>query len=324
MPRIKRMLPAPLSVCIHLRDNLWRDERGGILILFVVILMVGGIAVDMMRYESERVRLQGTADRAVLAGSAVREVEGNPSPEDIIRSYFEPEGLGFTIAGDRLSVRTIELGARVVEVVPSGVRTTFLRLSGTDQLDMHLRAGAVEGLAEVDVEIVMVLDVSTSMLHFDRLDNFKEAAAGFVTSMLGGEDRGNGVITFVPYSTQVWLPPEILNNFSNLDDPPSGSLNNAWCHDWYDISQVTKSATQPKFRQNCLVRNGDWVMPYVKPMATDLEEALDYINALTVYGQTHIDLGVRTGALFFDPSLRQIMQASGLVSGDPNPAGLSA
>ena len=40
MPRIKRMLPAPLSVCIHLRDNLWRDERGGILILFVVILMV--------------------------------------------------------------------------------------------------------------------------------------------------------------------------------------------------------------------------------------------------------------------------------------------
>ncbi len=47
-----------------------RDENGSLivftLILFVLMAMMGGIAVDLMRYEATRVQLQQTLDRATL------------------------------------------------------------------------------------------------------------------------------------------------------------------------------------------------------------------------------------------------------------------
>ena len=48
------------------------DERGAmavfILLMFVVMFMFGGIAIDVMRYETRRVALQQTMDRAALEG----------------------------------------------------------------------------------------------------------------------------------------------------------------------------------------------------------------------------------------------------------------
>ena len=37
------------------------------LIIFVLMLLIGGMAVDLMRFESTRSKLQSTADRASLA-----------------------------------------------------------------------------------------------------------------------------------------------------------------------------------------------------------------------------------------------------------------
>ena len=50
-----------------------RDEDGEIiiltLILLVVMLVVGGMGVDFMRFEARRVVLQSVSDRAVLAAA---------------------------------------------------------------------------------------------------------------------------------------------------------------------------------------------------------------------------------------------------------------
>ena len=43
------------------------------LFVFVAMLLVGGLAIDLMRHENERLRMQGATDRAVLAATMLRD-----------------------------------------------------------------------------------------------------------------------------------------------------------------------------------------------------------------------------------------------------------
>ena len=318
----------------ELRSRLFRyrrDEDGAILIfgliVFVIMLMVGGIAVDMMRYESERVRLQGTADRAVLAAAMMRDNPNNPNqptPEDVLRSYFEAEGLAAYIEGEgRLFVDDGETsGFREVAVAPrANLNTTFMRLSGVDQLDMNLLAAASEGIVEQKIEIAMVLDVSGSMA-FDavnnvlipqdepRMDALHQAATDFATAMLTDNENGRVALSIAPYSTEVVMPPTTLSFFNNLSDPVSGNMTNAFCIDFDTWNSVTDSINAPMTRRNCDLRsNTDTLitdMP-IRPFLNDVDDAVQYINTLWANWGTSIDLGVRTGALFLDPSINPIV-----------------
>ncbi|WP_071796382.1 pilus assembly protein TadG-related protein [Natronohydrobacter thiooxidans] len=298
-----------------------REEDGAILIFgliaFVLILMVGGIAVDMMRYESERVRLQGTADRAVLAAAMMRENPANPEAEDVVRSYFAAEGLQAYISDpDSIAVISHD-GVREVRVAPRArMDTTFMRLSGVDQLQMNLLAAASESLAEIQFEIVMVLDVSWSMDSNNRMANLRQAAIDFVQTMLPEDNDGRVAITFVPYSTEVILPPGVLNYFHNLTDPLSGNTNNAFCLDFENWTDITNSIATPMFRRTCslgVAERGH--LPQfvsledtpVRPYVRSRTEAINYINSLGPSWGTSIDLGVRVGGLFFDPTLNPVI-----------------
>ncbi len=291
--------------------NTMRSEQGSVTVLavfmFVAMLMVAGLAVDMMRYESERARLQGVADRAALAAAMMRDNPANPSPEAIVRSYFAAEGLEHLLDRDgAITVRTVG-GAREVIVRPeTNIRTIFMRLSGIDSLPMQVSAGASEALAQINFEIVMVLDLSGSMGDpQSRIINLRAATRDFVTNMLEGNTDGRVAITFVPYSTEVVMPAGTLSLFNNLDNPPSGNLTNAYCVDFRDWGTVTDSINAPMFRRNC-------VYPLdhapVRPYINDLNRALAITDALAPFGTTSIDLGVRVGGLFFDPTIRPIIE----------------
>ena len=62
-----------------------KDESGAMLVaslfFLLMILMVGGISVDLMRYEMERTRLQNTIDRAVLAAADLDQIA---TPEAVV------------------------------------------------------------------------------------------------------------------------------------------------------------------------------------------------------------------------------------------------
>ncbi|MFN6978591.1 MAG: pilus assembly protein TadG-related protein, partial [Gemmobacter sp.] len=92
------------------------------LMLFVVMLMAGGLAVDLMRHEAERTRVQNTADRASLAAAALRQ---ELDPEAVVRDYFEREGLSGNLTDvsvdGGLNYRNVEVETQ------ASVSTLFMR-----------------------------------------------------------------------------------------------------------------------------------------------------------------------------------------------------
>ena len=73
--------------------SLPRDEAGSItifsLIIFVLILMCAGMAVDMMRYERERTGLQNAMDSGVIAASSLNQ---GADPTLLVKDYVAKAG----------------------------------------------------------------------------------------------------------------------------------------------------------------------------------------------------------------------------------------
>ena len=64
------------------------------LFMFILILMVTGLAVDMARHENERVRLQNTLDTAVLAaGSLESGADTEAEMEAMVLDYLAKAGI---------------------------------------------------------------------------------------------------------------------------------------------------------------------------------------------------------------------------------------
>jgi len=141
--------------------------------------MVSGLAFDVMRHEHERVRLQGTSDRAALAAGSMMNSNMTMSPEELAQAYVDAEGLGAHFEG-RSTVGGNQIIGRSVSVAPAGrMNTMFMRRGGGDSLDMVAPARAIEALDNLTAEVAMVLDASTSMEDSGMMPTLRTAAEQF-------------------------------------------------------------------------------------------------------------------------------------------------
>ncbi|MCB1398353.1 MAG: VWA domain-containing protein [Rhodobacteraceae bacterium] len=292
-------MPSPL---VSVPARLARDPSGSLSVLavfvFVAMLLVAGLAVDMMRHETVRLRLQDTTDRAVLAATMLRGAGTDATPEQIVRAYFAAEGLSAQLAG-RIDVVENSDG-RTVTVAPAAtVPSLFLSLVGVDSLPLTTLAQANEAVqGRTRIDLVMVLDISGSMGSAGKIDAMRSAAATLARSLLADNDDGHVALSIVPYDAWVLPPPGMLSEFASV-------TGNGACNDWTVWNSITNSLTQPTTRAWC--DTASWAQ--VRPFLHDPVEAAGYINGLQARGTTSIDLGVRHGALFFDPSLRPAVAA---------------
>lgn len=207
----------------------WRDEEGGIivmtLLLLVAMLIMGGMAVDFMRFESRRVMLQSVSDRAVLAAA---NLDRSIPPETVVQDYFEKAGMLDTIVGPvkvpsaTSTTRTVGVNAQL------DLNTFYLRLAGIDTLTAPAQSIATQGVGEV--EISLVLDVSGSMYlpaptpgyrppgapelpqtdgQVRRIDLLEDAAVRFVNDMLVPDNKDQVSISLITYSAHVSLGDDI-------------------------------------------------------------------------------------------------------------------
>lgn len=177
-----------------------REEDGGLIILslllFMCMVVVSGLAVDMMRFETQRTINQATLDRAVLAaGSRSQELD----PKDVVIDYFEKAGrepprrediiveneyIGGATDADGNAIQGELVSRRVSASNQVVVPTIFADLWGFSDVDRFTSAASSEARESIqNVEISLVLDNSGSM-RGRKLDNLKDAAGQFFDAVI--------------------------------------------------------------------------------------------------------------------------------------------
>ncbi len=214
------------------------DERGSIAIfvmmIFVTMLLVGGIAVDVMRAEMRRVAYIQTADRATLGGSNVI-LPPSQSPITVCLDWWAKGGLGDEYTVDNFMPMCSGLAttsSRETKLVGK-VRSYnwFMHLMDIPYFEMPVVSSAQQGISKI--EVMMVLDITGSMSGASgtttKIQALRDAATNFLTVMKFSKDPGgnytipkdpNNLVSvgLVPYASNVNIPVALRNQFTNLSD----------------------------------------------------------------------------------------------------------
>lgn len=307
-------------------DFFRRDEEGSLLIFglfcFVMMLLLAGVALDLMRFEERRTTLQNTIDRASLAAA---DLQQSLAPKDVVKDYFRKAGLT-PPTDDQITVVEGALGdsRRVTISVSESMPTWFMKMVGVETLSTPATSTAEESVGEI--EISLILDVSGSMSG-SRITNLIPAAKSFVDQIFDSTEEGKVSISIIPYSTQVSLSSTLMNQFNVTNEhsysnciefEPSqndftttamslgtGSgarvyQRNGHFDPFYKVSPVTGNNSSI---QNCTRDARNQVLPF----SDDRDALKSFIDNLQARGNTSIDLGMKWGSALLDPSLRPVV-----------------
>ncbi|WP_164517227.1 TadE/TadG family type IV pilus assembly protein [Tabrizicola piscis] len=191
-----------------------------IVFTFLAMIMFGGIAVDVMRFETRRVTMQQTLDRAALASASLDQTR---TPEQIAADWFNKAGIGEDLAMVDFSAPSVtslaDAGQRRVTMSASVRSYNFFMgiYSKNDYLEGPTTAAAAQGVSQI--EVMLVLDITGSMGDpigggKSKIQALREAATDFV-NIVKANDTKNGVsIGMVPYAAQVNIPVNLRNQFT--------------------------------------------------------------------------------------------------------------
>ncbi len=210
----------------------FRDDETGALIYFglilsFIMLMMGGVAVDVMRHERTRTNLQQTMDRSVLAAASLNQTL---SPKAVVIDYFAKAGLSEYLNPSDIQVTEFgnaQVGYSFRKVTTKAVADTkplFMHLVGIDQFDAGAASTAEQAID--NIEISLVLDISGSMVrdsygndlpYPSKLDALKDAAKEFVDTVLKADTQNRTTISLVPYNGQVNLGTKLMSYYNVSD-----------------------------------------------------------------------------------------------------------
>lgn len=302
----------------HLTPSEWlvrfgRDEAGTVvyfaLCMFLCMLLVGGLGVDIMRYERERAKLQHTLDRAVLAAA---DLDQTLNPSEVVTDYFDKAGIG-----EYLTSVTVDEGVgyrSVSATAESKLNTYFLKMLNIDTLTAPAKGKAEERID--GIEISMVLDVSGSMDSNSRLRRLKPAARDFVDTVLASAETDNISISIVPYATQVGAGEALLSKY-NVSEEHSYSHCVNFGDDEFSKSNLSQNERLERTAHfdPFYYAEGELRLPVcptkenqqILPFSNDRTTLHNYINGLEAGGNTSIDLGMKWGTVLLDPSTQPVM-----------------
>ncbi|MGE4327207.1 MAG: pilus assembly protein TadG-related protein [Pseudodonghicola sp.] len=298
-----------------------RDENGNLIIfsiyVLVIMLMFGGIGIDLMHYERNCTDLQNTLDRATLAAA---DLDQPLDPEAVVRDYLTKAG----VIGSLTKVTADKgMSHRVVTATATcSMATQFMQMSGVTLLSNQLTSTAEERID--GVEISLVLDVSTSMNANSKLANLKTAAKDFVDTMVDNTEAGNLSISIVPYATQVSTPAAFLNKFNVTREQEYSNCVNFAAADFntteidpeaelkrtlhYDRSRTSfdgRAYTPERLVSDPVCSNDS--AREMQVLQSDRDGLKTYIENLSASGNTSIDLGMKWGTALLDPSLKPVI-----------------
>lgn len=307
-----------------------RREDGNIatfsILLFSLMVMTGGLAVDLMRYEHVRTALQQTLDRCTLAAAALKQTLDRSA---VCRDYTTKAGL--TIPADSVTVTQGANFATVQVAATIKQPTIFAGMLGIPEFDVPARSSATQAIT--NVEIVMVMDVSRSMiLPTTKLASMKTAAKEFVQTVLAADTENRTSIAIVPYNGQVNLgavlaakynvSPQhnIVSNVNCVDLPPSVYNTNTLSRtlampqtgyvDAYSGTDAPNNIWRTLTDSSNALPNtlNRWCPPQptnIVRLPNNSVSALQaQIDGLVAIGATSINAGMKWGMALLDPANR--------------------
>ncbi len=320
----------------------FRKDDDGALILFslfmlIMILWFGGMAVDLMRYETTRAKLQGSLDRATLAAADLDQVM---APADVVRDYLDKAGMLDFLQGEPSVSQGINY--RVVSVEASAPMPLFFydlpRIfsspfsPGMTVLNVSGSSTAEERVT--DVEVSLVLDVSSSMNSNSRMSNLRPAAREFVSTVLANNTNApQGLITIsiIPYSAVV-NPGTVISPFLNINRTQNYSTCPMFDDSVFTTTELDLDASYDQVSHFSYGGSNDtpinpdvtWCFTgdqnAIIPHTTNESDLHDAINDLHAYGNTAIDMGVKWGVALLDPSTQSLITSLAGASGTGVPA----
>ena len=206
----------------------FRDEEDGGLILFalyifLVMLLIAGIAVDMMRFETRRTALQNTLDAASLAATNLKR---ESDPTELVKDFMSKRGYDASLvsvtpeetrvgqdlaAGDEGTL----IARRVTAGYDLRVNTFFMHMLGIEELGTASAGAAFERVQ--NVEISLVVDISGSM-GGQKIKDLKSSAINFFQSVVD-EERTEGItsVSVIPYNHTIVVPDLLLDRLNTTD-----------------------------------------------------------------------------------------------------------
>lgn len=301
-----------------------REDDGAMVIfsvfLFMIILFVGALGVDLMRFEMERAKLQSTLDRAVLAAA---DIDQSLDPKFVVNEYFTKSGFPDSVTDVKVSEA---LGYRSVSATArKHVGTHLLHMMGVDSLSAPA-AGAAEERVD-NVEISLVLDISGSMASNNRMTNLRSAGRDFVDAIFENAAENKVSLSIVPYNGQVNVGPDLIDKYN-----VTHRHNQSFCVDLptsvYTTAALSRTLAMPQHVHADTYNGSNTSSSYNETNMTpatanrwcDAEPAnrirvhnnnvtqlKNQITALQPIGATSIDAGMRWGAALLDPSSRSVV-----------------
>jgi Flp pilus assembly protein TadG len=327
-----------------------RDESGSLVLfgMFIFILMLWslGIGIDIVRNETNRVNLQNTLDRAVLAATDLSQTE---DPKTVVKDYFAKANLSQYLATTEVDPPTSDgiLNYRRVDATANArVDTLFMNMLGVEYMNAYAASSAEEGIS--DIEISLVVDVSGSMGDSSssgktKLFELQDAAKEFGWMMLCNPNApvnssGNcsvepGVvsISLIPYAEQVVVGESLLDAIDNVGIAEGETPNTIYdvtsehrsshCVDFQaeDFIQYDLSATELVDRtghfdpwRGADSTPGAWTCRtedwrIIRPFVGHHSNLNHLINNLSASGNTSIDLGMKWGVSLLNPEMNRVI-----------------
>lgn len=304
-----------------------RSEDGSVIIfgvmISVMVLFFAGLAVDLMRTESARAKLQGALDRGMLAAA---DVDQKADRRQVVKEYMTAMGLAKWLVGEP----TYEDGT-VSAAAKMDVSTIFANF--TDKFAVGVAGSATNKVAES--EIALVLDISGSMgrpavdedgnsTGRTRIQELQRAANSFMDTVLAKND-GKTSVSIVPFSEQVAVSKALFDGLKTNKLHDFGYCI-SFAEDDFRTVGIDPNRTYPQSQQaqfhyvnrssqiwaymHCPVHSvGGQGDPRVRVHSDDKAGLQAYVNGLNARAQTSIHYGMKWAAMLLDPSFRPVSQA---------------
>ncbi|MDO6728848.1 pilus assembly protein TadG-related protein [Marinovum sp. 2_MG-2023] len=296
-----------------------RAEGGNATILSVymslAILLTTGAAIDVMRYEAVRTKMQHVLDRAVLAAA---DLDQKGDPAEVAQDYVTAAGLGAALTDvsvdDGLNYRT------VTAIGQTDVETFFMRLGGIDSLNAPALSVAEEKISKV--EISMVLDISGSMGSNSKIENLRAAGKEFVDTVITPTENALDMTTIsvVPYNATVNLGP-LVSQYFNIEDTHAYSNCVIFADDEFDTVDITGTQLLKRLAHFDRYSSSESTLSISSPWcadddygeivvaSSDAQALKDHIDSLGAGGNTAIDLGMKWGAALLSDKVQPVFDA---------------